>query len=81
MSKRVEIIEGTLTDQGGLARPVKLAATIAELRGQFGIEAEEVARIELASTAPDGDYSLSYFHGRPHTHQVSVKYGSLVAAT
>lgn len=80
MSKRMERIQGTLTAKGGSVQRVNLNATIAELRGQNGIEDETVARIELDSPVPDGDYSLSYHHGKPHIQQVVVKHGMLVAA-
>jgi hypothetical protein len=80
MSRRIDRIQGTLAAQDGSVRQVRLIATIAELRGQHGIEDEQVARIELDSPVPDDDYSLSYYHGRPYNQRVSVKHGVLVAA-
>ncbi len=79
MSNRIDTIEGTLVEPSGGARQVRLIATIAELRGQHGIEDEHIARIELASPVPDGDYSLSYHHGKPYNQRVAVKHGMLIA--
>jgi hypothetical protein len=79
MSTRIDRIQGTLAGTDGSVRHVRLIATIAELRGQRGIEDEQIARIELESPEPDGDYSLSYHHGKPYNQRVAVKHGVLVA--
>jgi hypothetical protein len=80
MGKRIEMVEGTLTEKDGTVRRVALTATVAELRGQHGIEDENVARIELRSPVPDGDYTLAYYCGKPYKQNVVVKFGELMAA-
>lgn len=79
MSHSVESIEAALRKADGTIQRVKLRATVAELRGSGGVEDAEVARVELESEAADGVYQLEYFYMRPHSDQVRVQDGALVA--
>ncbi|HEY6126613.1 MAG TPA: hypothetical protein VIW23_00375 [Candidatus Acidoferrum sp.] len=79
-AKNIERIEGTLTEKGGRVWHIELRVTIAVLEGPHGVECEEVARLELDSSVPDGEYILDYFCLKHRTRSVRVKLGAFVAA-
>jgi hypothetical protein len=79
MSQRIESLQGSLTHQDGSIRRVALRATVIDLRGH-GVEDEAVARVDLRSEAPDGDYRLEYFYLKAYSASVRVRHGILLAA-
>jgi hypothetical protein len=80
MTGSVKRIEGSLLEKDGSVLRVDLRATIVELRGQHGVEDETVARVDLDSQAPDGEYWLEYFYRKSYAARVRVKDGVLLAA-
>jgi hypothetical protein len=77
MSKRVLVIDATLTNSAGDVFPVSLIVTVTELLGSAGVEDEEVARRELFDKVPDGEYILEHFSPKPFHGKARVANGSL----
>jgi hypothetical protein len=76
----LEWIDGTLSTPSGYVYPARLNLTVAELRGEPGVESEAISRVELATSVPDGEYRLDYFYSGHHSERVRAEHGTMRAA-
>lgn len=74
---RTEEVRGTLVDGQGKNCDVLLDLTVAQLRGDHGVDDEGVADVSITfgvRIPADGVYTLHYmFHNKPYQEQVRLQ--------
>ena len=79
MSTIVRQIEAKLSGTSGDVWKVVFNATIAQHLGQRGLDDQNVADMQLATSGiPDGDYMIEYSDPKPFRGHVRVKNGVIV---